>query len=72
MTAFYIEYPGNTLNKVFLAGILFNIYMVQLTFLKSENILDPASDVLLFGTISVEPVVPFSVCTFKIQFIKSY
>jgi hypothetical protein len=46
--------------------------MVQLIFLKSENMLDPASDALLFGTISVEPIVPISVCTFKIQFIESY
>lgn len=72
MTAFYSKYPGESLNKVSLAGISFNIYMVQLIFLKFEDMLDPASDVLLFGTISVEPIVPFSVCTFKRQFMKSY
>lgn len=72
MTALYSEYPCDSLNKVSQAGISFNVYMVQLTFLKSENMLEPASGVLSFGTISVEPIVPFSVCTFKRQFIKSY
>lgn len=72
MTAFCSQYPGSGLNQVSLAGSSFNIHMVQLTFLKSQNMLEPASDVLLFDTISVEPIVPFSVCTFKIQLSKSY